>query len=291
MEHCSPIPNAPEIALRKTSSLRRFAQRLACLLLLFLLTSCVAAPRKISVSHDIPVSKIDQRGYNQLLEENVHGGFVNYPAFCGSPEFSRYLEDISRADLSAASRDETISFLINAYNAWTIQAILQGGTPATLLGRYEFFLRTRHPVAGEEITLWDQEHERLRPLGDPRIHFAIVCASSSCPKLESTAFDPETLSARLEIATRNFINDPERNHFYPEEAVAKISSIFEWYEEDFTSSDSTLSDYISRYVNDPSVADGLRNGLYEIRFLPYDWALNGLPPSSMGHCLKSNRNQ
>ena len=267
--------------------IRQSFQTLASLIMLSLLVSCAATPRNLDLSDTVTVAEIDQRGYDTLLQKNVHGGFIDYPGFCGSTEFSSYLQAIRRADLSGASPNETISFLINAYNAWTIQSILEGDSPATLLGRYEFFLRNRHPVAGEEISLWDLEHERLRPLGDPRIHFAIVCASSSCPKLESRAFDAQSLSSRLDAATRNFINDPERNHFYPKESVAEISSIFKWYEEDFISTDSTLADYIARYVDEPTVADGLRDGHYEIRFLAYDWGLNGLPPSSKGHCLQS----
>lgn len=263
----------------------RTRNALIVLLALSLLVSCVAAPRKFTVAKSVPASKIDQSGWSELLRKNVEDGFVTYQGFCASEDFTGYLEEIRDANLAGASQAEILSFYINAYNASAIESILAGNRPSTLLGRHRFFLRNRHPVAGEDITLWDLEHERLRPLGDSRIHFAIVCASRSCPVLESQPFEAANLDARLDAATRNFVNDPERNRFDSAENVALISAIFDWYKEDFTSEDVNLSDYLALYVDDPQVATNLRKGDFELRFLPYDWNLNGMPPSSEGSCL------
>jgi hypothetical protein len=245
---------------------------------------CVASPKPRPAEQPLPLERVDLEGWDRLLRHRVEEGTVYYPAFCSAPEFDALLDEIAAVDLSDVSPDERLSFLINAYNALAVSSILQGGSPHTLLGRYRFFLRNRHLVAGEAITLRDLEHERIRPLGEPRIHFALVCASTSCPQLPSEAFRPATLDAQLELAARRFVNDYERNRFYPGDGVAELSAIFNWYPEDFEDEESSLADYVARYVSDPAVAADLRAGRYELRFLPYDWALNGIPPSADGAC-------
>ncbi|MCH2174051.1 DUF547 domain-containing protein [Myxococcota bacterium] len=247
--------------------------------------SCVAPPQKLTVVDWVPPAEIEQAAWDELLEENVKRGFVHYPGFCSSKSFSDYLEQIRETDLTGASREEILSFYTNAYNAAAIESILEGNSPSSLLGRYHFFMQKRHAVAGEDITLWDLEHERLRPLNESRIHFAIVCASHSCPALQSTRFRPEILDEQLNLAARQFINDPERNRFYLAERVALISPIFDWYKEDFTAEEASLSQYLALYVDEPDVADALRKDAFEIRFLPYDWSLNGMPPSAQAGCL------
>ncbi|MAI78855.1 MAG: hypothetical protein CL917_07945 [Deltaproteobacteria bacterium] len=261
-------------------------KNLLAICLLFLLPGCVASPQKIYVENPISVNQISIEGYNRLLQDNVNAGFVDYSGFCDSSIFTRYLKSLRSANLSNASHEERLSFLINAYNASVIHSILEGESPTTLLRRNTFFRRDQHPIAGENLTLWSLEHDKIRVLGDPRIHFALVCASASCPRLASEAFRPATVSLQLEDAARSFINDPQRNQFYKEQKVAKVSAIFEWYEEDFTSYASPLSYYLADYVNDPQIEDDLRKGLYEIQYLPYDWGLNGRTPSPEGGCVE-----
>ena len=224
------------------------------------------------------MARVDAEGWDALLRAHVQDGVVDYPAFAGSPELERFLDQVRATSLDGATREERIAFLINAYNALAIAGIVQGGSPATLYGRYRFFWRSRWPVAGEEITLWDLEHERIRPLGEARIHFALVCASASCPKLASQAYRPETLDRQLDAATRRFVNDPSRNRFDPTQRVAHLSAIFAWYAEDFEAEAPTVAAWVARYVDDPDVARGLAAGDWRIRKLDYDWSLNGPAP-------------
>ena len=154
-------------------------------LLMLMLTGCVAPPRGFEVEESIPLSSLDDEAWDGALHRSVLRGFVDYPALCREPALEHYLEQLSRVDLAGASREEVLAFYINAYNAASIASVLRGGRPAGLLGRYGFFLRRRHRIAGESITLWDLEHERLRPWGESRIHFAIVCASTSSCKSHS----------------------------------------------------------------------------------------------------------
>jgi hypothetical protein len=159
-----------------------------------------------------------------------------------------------------------------------VDYVLRGGSPATLGGRYSFFLRTPHGIAGESISLNDLENKRIRSYDEPRIHFALVCASASCPKLRSEAYRADRLDAQLRIATEDFINDPTRNRFDAASRTAHVSKIFDWYEEDFTAAHGSLQAYLSRYVADPEVARGLAGGGWKLRFLAYDWSLNGATP-------------
>ena len=117
----------------------------------------------------------------------------------------------------------------------------------------------------------------LRPLGDPRIHFAIICASKSCPFLRSEAFAAAKLDAQLDAQARQFINDPSRNRFDKASGTAALSEIFKWFEEDFRGAGS-LQKYLAKYADDPEVARMLAADGFRIEWMTYDWSLNGTPP-------------
>jgi hypothetical protein len=245
-----------------------------------LAVACVARPQGYFTTTGDTVDRIDYAGWDSLLGEHVRDGVVDYPAFAGSRDFHEFRQVVRRARLRREiTPPERLAFLVNAYNASAIAAILAGYSPEGLLGRGRFFRWTRWPVAGEEITLWDLEHHRLVPLGDPRVHFAIVCASASCPPLASEAYRPGRLEEQLEGAARRFVNDPTRNRFDPGARVAHLSRIFEWNRDEFVGSAGSLEAYLARYVADPAVARDLARGGWEIRYLDHDWSLNGIPPS------------
>jgi len=113
---------------------------------------------------------------------------------------------------------------------------------------------------------------------EPRIHFAIVCASRSCPKLRSWAFTADKLDQQLDDSARLFINDPSRNVFDRRQKIAHLSKIFDWFTEDFISHSGSLTKYVAQYVEDPVLAQELAQDTYQVEFLEYDWNLNGIPP-------------
>jgi hypothetical protein len=247
-----------------------------------LVLGCTASVQPYAVEAPLLVRQVDMDAWDRLLVAHVRDGQVDYSAFCGSEELALVLDQIARVSLDGASRDEQLSFLINAYNVRAISSILAGQRPSSLLGRYEFFIRHRHPVAGQEITLYDLERDVIKGFDEPRSHFAIACSSASCPKLESAAMRPGDLDARLEAATRRFVNDATRNRFDLEAGVAELSSVFDWYREEFEATAGTLEEFVARYVADAAIAEALREGELKIRFLDYDWSLNGSPPSGRG---------
>jgi len=115
------------------------------------------------------------------------------------------------------------------------------------------------------------------------MHFAIVCASTSCPKLQSWAYQPDQLDHQLDHAARGFINDPARNRFDRKQRVASLSMIFQWFEKDFADAAGSVLAYIARYVEDPELAKELTQPGYRIEYLDYDWSLNGIAPMESAH--------
>lgn len=212
-----------------------------------------------------------------VLMRNVRNGFVDYDGIRADPAFGRFvtaLASTTPADL--AKPDTRLAFLVNAYNALAIRGILDGYSPSSRFGRYVYFKRRKYELLGSQTTLEGLEHGQILPLGDPRVHFAIVCASISCPRLASRAFTPAELDAQLESAARSFANDGARNRYDVGRKTAFLSSIFDWYEADFVRAAGSVQKYLARYVSDPAAAALLASDGFEVRYLDYDWELNGV---------------
>lgn len=216
--------------------------------------------------------------FDRALHRHVGDGVVDYPAIAADPDFGAYLASLA-APASFGSRAQKLAYYMNAYNALAIQGILENLSPGSFLGRVRFFKLKDWPLNGGEINLYDLERDVIIPLGEPRIHFSIVCASKSCPKLRSEAYAPERLEAQMEENARSFINDPARNRFERGSKVANLSEIFKWYEEDFSKAAGSVQKYLAKYVGDPEVARDLSAERYTIEWIDYDWSLNGISPA------------
>lgn len=216
--------------------------------------------------------------FDGVLRRHVTDGHVNYPGIAGDPRYTAYLQYLQQIDAETLpTRADKLAFWINAYNALAIKGILDGYSPYTFFGKVRFFYRNEYAVGGKQISLYDLEHKVLIPLNEPRIHFAIVCASKSCPKLRAEAYTAERLEQQLEEDARQFINDPQRNRFDREQKTAQLSKIFDWFETDFKTHSGSVQRYLARYVADANVAKALAADAYEIDYLRYDWNLNGTP--------------
>jgi len=200
-------------------------------------------------------------------------------------QLNAYLDSLSRADLSWLGRDELMALLINAYNAYTVKTVLGA---VTAEGEYRIFsIREiprvfdgpKHSVGGFGLTLDNIEHNLLRPLfRDPRVHFAVNCASISCPPLLPEAFSGARLDQQLEEATRLALVSPD--YLRVEEDRLRVTKILDWYGEDFVNpgwrgAEKDLVSYLRRYASDEVRRFlGSRTSAPQIEFMDYDWGLN-----------------
>ena len=241
---------------------------------------CSTLPSTYQPSDPLPAGEFSHEIFDQTLKEHVDDGYVNYPGYRSDPGFAYYIDQLNRVDPTTLPNEkDRLAFWINAYNAFAIKGILDGYSPKTWTGKYKYFVSRDYMVGGAKVNLYSVERDILIPkFREPRIHFAIVCASRSCPKLRSWAYIPDQLDTQLDDSARLFINDPSRNRFNRDQKVAYLSKIFDWFTEDFVSHSGSLTKYVAQFVNDPELADALKSDTYEVEFMEYDWNLNGRPP-------------
>lgn len=247
-------------------------------LVIGLQAACSSAPRSFAPKEPIPLSEFSSQYFDEVLHAYVKDGVVNYPAIAQDDRLQLFIWQLDRFNPNTLpSRQHSLAFWINVYNAFAMKGILDGYSPQTLWGRYQYFIGHDYYVGGRPINLYNLERDLLIPdFRDPRIHFAIVCASRSCPKLASQVYSPDQLEKQLEDSARIFINDPAKNRFDRIQRIAYLSKIFEWFEKDFTAHSGSLLKYVAQYVTDPEVAPDLNANRYRVEFVDYDWTLNGI---------------
>jgi hypothetical protein len=221
---------------------------------------------------------VDYSLYAELLEKYVKNGVVNYRGFKDEDaKLDRYLKILEDTDSKTLSRNEQFAFYINAYNAWTIKLILSGYPGVESIKDLGTIFRSPWKkkicrIDGDVITLDDIEHGILRPrFQDPRIHFAVNCASKGCPPLRSEPYQGNLLDQQLDEMTDAFINDPTSN--FLEAHTLYVNEIFKWFAEDFK---PDVLSFFLKYAGG-NLKERLRVGKQEIkiRYLDYDWSLNG----------------
>ncbi len=252
---------------------------------------CVAALALIAGLAALPASAMAAEGpidlelYARLLEshtrsvDEVVGVRVDYRGLAKAPEWKTLVHQVSSARPSRLNRHGQIAYWINAYNILTIDLVLKHYPVSSIKDIGSFFSPVWGvevaKIEGQSISLDRIEHEILRPMGDPRVHSAIVCASISCPPLSRTPFRPEALDADLEAAMRAWLASPEKGFRIDRRAGRiTISKIFDWFEDDFDAGGGVV-DTIERYVADDDAhwlhSEGKK---VSIRYFDYDWSLN-----------------
>lgn len=227
----------------------------------------------------------EHRSWTAILSGYVRDGSVDYRGLAdhGQPALNAYLAALGAASPGEAGwrREERLAFWINAYNAFTIRLILDH-YPLRSIRSIGFLplaaFRTKFIPLGARgipISLNAVENEILRrQFQDARIHFAIVCASKSCPALRSEAYRSSVIDGQLDEAARAFLDDASKNRWEPASRTLYLSSIFKWFRDDFERAGGTLPAFVGRYVRQPDAAAlGVDN--VRVVFLDYDWSLNG----------------
>ena len=223
-------------------------------------------------------TKLSHEIFNKLLQQHVSAdGKVNYKGFIqDSVEFNKYLDLLSNnfPDQETWSEQEQIAYWINAYNAFTIKLIIKHYPVKSIkdIKRGIVFVNTVwdmkfFKLGGQEFDLNKIEHGILRKdFEEPRIHFAVNCASESCPNLRNEAFMADKLEQQLEEQANDFINKSGKN-IIQDAYTAHLSKIFSWFTGDFTKNGS-LIDFINKYATTKLNADAA------IDYLDYSWKLN-----------------
>lgn len=252
--------------------MRKFMKYLLSLLAIIVLVACNTQSAEYSdkaISHDM---------WTTLLKKYVSiDGKVDYKGFKQDKAlFEMYLNLLSehRPDPDKWTKEEQIAYWINAYNAFTIKLIIDHyplesikditkvniplvSSPWTI----KFF-----KIGGEDFDLDKIEHKILRKdFNEPRIHFAVNCASVSCPKLRNEAYSAEKLDEQLDSQAKHFLNESGKNELSKNEL--KLSKIFKWFTGDFTQ-DQTLIEFLNRYSEVEISEDA------KIDYLEYSWELN-----------------
>jgi len=261
---------------------------LLVMVLAFIASTTVQAEQKANAIH---------QPWNELLNKHVksiHEGVSTQADYAGfkteQAKLQAYLNTLSqveKSDFDSWNKATQLAFLINAYNAWTVEFILSEypkidsikdlGSFFSSPWRKEFI-----PLLGETRSLDNIEHTLIRgdnKYNEPRIHFAVNCASIGCPALREQAYNAQHLEQQLTHQTTRFLADTTRN--YSDGDTLYLSSIFKWYQGDFEKGGAgthSLADFILLYSNALNLTaqqqQQLNNNTMKIKFLDYDWALN-----------------
>lgn len=254
-------------------------------------SSCLAGA-KVTVgriwpaSDQISIDQINHAPWDGLLKKYVDDqGYVDYAAWKASAAdtaaLDGYLNGLSRANPQmAASREAKLAFWINAYNAVTIKGILREypttsirNHTAKVIG-YNIWDDLLLTVGENAYSLNQMEHEILRKMGEPRIHFAIVCASVGCPRLLNEAYTADKLDAQLTTNARAFFADPEKFQYDASSGRIEVSPILKWFAEDFGANASLQMRTIASYLPDAGATKLAQSGSARVSYLDYDWDLN-----------------
>lgn len=244
--------------------------------------------------------QFDHGVWDALLSDNVvelRGGRateVNYGAMQeDSSRLKSYLNSlavVTRADFEQWDHAEQLAFLINTYNAWTVDFVLTQYPDIESIKDLGSFFNSPWSqeivsLFGEKLSLDDIEHEMIRGwnrYNEPRIHFAVNCAAIGCPALAAKAFTAKNLDSQLDLNTRRFLSDATRNYF--SSGRFYLSKIFDWYEEDFEKGwggYNSLAEFIANYQDamelSADATQALATGKIRVRYTSYDWDLNRRP--------------
>ncbi|MEQ8763854.1 MAG: DUF547 domain-containing protein [Planctomycetota bacterium] len=259
---------------------------------ILLLTACAERKLEFKSSSDQPPDlKVLTKPLDELLQEHVESGRVDYPALERSPEplheYLASLQEIDPADLPTS--DARLAFWINTYNAAILSRVLEGLDASSLISRGRLFKSDAVSVGGQALTPDEIEHQILRKqFEEPLIHFGLVCASKSCPPLRSEAYHADRVREQLADNLRAFLADESKNRLDAESHALYLSEIFDWFEDDFLAAlerkgipedDRSVVRFLRPYA--PSAwGDALDDPDLEVEHQDYDWSLNGPAPKS-----------
>ena len=250
------------------------------------------------------------RTLDLVLKKHVHGDRVDYASLSKDSslldQYLKQLNSVPRATVDSWSRDQQLAFWINAYNAFTLRVILDYYPIRTwtfkglvvprnsIIQIPGVWKKLKWEVAGQTLTLDHIEHQLIRPtFKDPRIHFAIVCASIGCPDLRAEAFTFDKLEPQLEDQTRTYLSNTSKGaSIQHDKNRVSVSKLFSWFNEDFevlppkgfeatrrSKKELNILNFIAHYLTEPRSWELLQSSEVDVDFLSYDWSLNEVTPN------------
>lgn len=248
------------------------------------LVADVVVGQSVAASQRKSLSEISHADWDRLLKKYVDNkGMVNYTAWQASTDDSialdRYLNLLSSSN-GEGSAKEKLAYWINAYNAVTIKGILREyptssirNHTATFFG-YNIWKNLKLIVGDKQYSLDEMEHKVLRKMNEPRIHFAIVCASIGCPPLRSEAYLAEKLDQQLTTNAKRFFEDSSKFQYQSASQTFLASPILDWFKEDFGNSTAERLKTIAPWLPTAAAQETAAAGAGSFTFKDYDWQLN-----------------
>lgn len=233
---------------------------------------------RFEASDEASLATVDHAAWAAFLSAYVvesPGGInlVRYKAATAADKaaLAAYIAALEATDVSALARREQLAFWFNLYNAATVKLILDNPGIASIQDIKKPWDTPVATVAGRALTLNEIEHGIIRPIAkDPRIHYAVNCASMGCPNLARAPFTGDGLDAALDAAARDYVNHPRGVSV--ERGKVRLSKIYGWYRDDFGADDAALFDHLRQYAA-PALAASLK-GVKKASGYDYDWSLN-----------------
>lgn len=246
----------------------------------------VVLGKAVPPSLQVPTEQIDHSTWNSLLGKYVdERGMVDYTTWKASATdtaaLDAYIDHLSTAKFSPKTPAAVkLAFWINAYNAVTVKGILREYPTSSIrnhtakLYGYNIWKNLKLRVDGKAYSLDQMEHEILRKIGEPRIHFAIVCASIGCPKLANEAYVAERIEEQMTRNAKDFFADQQKFRFDPQRRTLELSPILKWFAEDFGNDQAARLRAIAPYLPDARAQQLANSGDARVSYLDYDWGLN-----------------
>ena len=241
---------------------------------------------KSSSSPAIGFDQVDHAPWNALLQKFVNNrGMVNYKGWQSSKSDSSaldaYLKHLSSAQpKTKSSRKAKLAFWINAYNALTIKGILQVYPTKSIRDHtpkvfgFNIWEDLYIWVGGKKYNLEKIEHKILRKMGEPKIHFAIVCASIGCPRLMNEAFTAENVYKNLNRNMFHFFKQKQNFRHNAASNTFELSAILDWFKEDFGKNQAERLQKIAKYLPTEEAKAAALSGQVKVKYLEYNWKIN-----------------
>jgi hypothetical protein len=217
-----------------------------------------------------------EKAWSNVLSKHVDGdGKIDFLALSKDRSdldgYVAWVGRVSPVTTPAAfpTKESRLAYYINAYNALAMYNVIESGMPKDLNAvKVRFFYRNKLAIGGVKMSLYDLENKIVRPMGDPRVHFALNCMVRGCPRLPKEPYRADQLDMELQASAQYFLNEPRNVEVDSGKGVVRFSQILQFYTEDFLKKAPSLVAYANTY-RDAKIPDGDK-----VEFIPYDWTLN-----------------